>query len=119
MGERYSSTEMDGVRIASPEQNKRVVPLDMIPSSLLENIVVQKVAGTFDRQASRPVDRLVYELEDSGERLTPIGSSVFWCDGTSEVYRRVRIPDDESSFDAPFESASFGSVGSDAESRRA
>ena len=42
MGERYSSTEMDGVRIASPEQNKRVVPLDMIPSSLLENIVVQK-----------------------------------------------------------------------------
>jgi TonB-dependent receptor len=42
MGERYSSTEMDGVRIASPEQNKRVVPLDMIPSSLLDNIVVQK-----------------------------------------------------------------------------
>ena len=42
MGERYSSTEMDGVRIASPEQNKRVVPLDMIPSNLLENIVVQK-----------------------------------------------------------------------------
>jgi len=90
-----------------------------VRSHVRENIVVQKVAGTFDRQARRPVDRLVYELEDSGERLTPIGSSVFWCDGTSEVYRRVRIPDDESSFDAPFESASFGSVGSDAESRRA
>jgi outer membrane receptor protein involved in Fe transport len=42
LGERYSSTEVDGVRIASPEQNKRVVPLDLLPSNLLENIVVQK-----------------------------------------------------------------------------
>jgi outer membrane receptor protein involved in Fe transport len=42
LGERYSSTEVDGVRIASPEQNKRVVPLDLLPSNLLENVVVQK-----------------------------------------------------------------------------
>jgi hypothetical protein len=42
LGERYSSTEVDGVRIASPEQNKRVVPLDLVPANLLENIVVQK-----------------------------------------------------------------------------
>ena len=42
MGERYSSTEIDGVRIATPEQNKRVVPLDLLPANLLENIVVQK-----------------------------------------------------------------------------
>ncbi len=42
LGERYSSTEVDGVRIASPEENKRVVPLDLVPSTLLENIVVQK-----------------------------------------------------------------------------
>jgi hypothetical protein len=42
LGERYSSTEIDGVRLASPEQNKRVVPLDLVPSSLLDNIVVQK-----------------------------------------------------------------------------
>jgi len=42
LGERYSSTDVDGVRIASPEQNKRVVPLDLLPANLLENIVVQK-----------------------------------------------------------------------------
>src|SRR5262249_6703093 len=42
LGERYSSTEVDGVRIASPEENKRVVPLDLVPSNLLDNIVVQK-----------------------------------------------------------------------------
>ena len=42
LGERYSSTELDGVRIASPEPNKRVVPLDLVPANLLDNIVVQK-----------------------------------------------------------------------------
>jgi outer membrane receptor protein involved in Fe transport len=42
LGERYSSVEVDGVRIASPEQNKRVVPLDLVPAQLLDNITVQK-----------------------------------------------------------------------------
>ena len=42
LGERYSSTEVDGVRLASPDQNRRVVPLDLIPAKLLESIVVQK-----------------------------------------------------------------------------
>ena len=42
LGERYSSTDLDGVRIASPEKNKRVVPMDLFPSALLDNIVVQK-----------------------------------------------------------------------------
>ena len=42
LGERYSSTEVDGVRIASPEQNKRVVPLDLVPANLVDNITVQK-----------------------------------------------------------------------------
>jgi len=42
LGERYSSTELDGVRIVSPEPNKRVVPLDLLPANLLDNVVVQK-----------------------------------------------------------------------------
>jgi outer membrane receptor protein involved in Fe transport len=49
LGERYSSTEIDGVRVASPEQNKRVVPLDLVPSNLLDNVVVQK-SYSADRQ---------------------------------------------------------------------
>lgn len=50
LGERYSSTEIDGVRLSSPELNKRVVPLDIIPANLLENITVQKTY-TADRPA--------------------------------------------------------------------
>ncbi len=48
MGERYNSTEVDGVRVVSPEQNKRVVPMDLFPAALLDNIVVQK-AWSADR----------------------------------------------------------------------
>src|SRR5262249_14173909 len=48
MGERYNSTEIDGVRVVSPEQNKRVVPMDLFPAALLDNIVVQK-AWSADR----------------------------------------------------------------------
>ena len=33
----------------------------------------------------------IYELEDTGVRLKPINRRVFWCDATSEVYRRVRV----------------------------
>ena len=42
LGERYSSTELDGVRIVSPEQNKRVVPMDLLPANLLDHVTVQK-----------------------------------------------------------------------------
>lgn len=48
MGDRYSSTEIDGVRVSSPELNKRTVPLDILPANLIENIVVQK-SYTADR----------------------------------------------------------------------
>lgn len=36
----------------------------------------------------------IYELEDTGVQLKPIDRRVFWCDATSEVYRRVRVADD-------------------------
>jgi hypothetical protein len=42
LGERYSATSLNGVRISSPEPNKRVVPLDLFPADLLDNVVVQK-----------------------------------------------------------------------------
>jgi outer membrane receptor protein involved in Fe transport len=42
LGERYSSTEVDGVRLVSPEPNKRVVPMDLLPAGLIDNVVVQK-----------------------------------------------------------------------------
>ena len=42
MGDRYSSVRLNGSSLPSPESQKRVVPLDMFPTSVIESIVVQK-----------------------------------------------------------------------------
>lgn len=42
MGERYSATELNGSSLPSPEPERRVVPLDLIPASLLDSVLIQK-----------------------------------------------------------------------------
>ena len=42
LGERYTTTSLNGVRIPSPEQERKVVPLDLFPSRLLESISTSK-----------------------------------------------------------------------------
>lgn len=42
LGERYSSTQLNGAAVGTPEPNKRVLPLDIFAAGLLENVVVQK-----------------------------------------------------------------------------
>ena len=42
LGDRYSATLLNGSSLPSPEPEKRVVPLDLFPTSLLEAVVIQK-----------------------------------------------------------------------------
>ena len=42
LGERYTTTSLNGVRIPSPEPERKVVPLDMFPSGLLQSITTSK-----------------------------------------------------------------------------
>ncbi|KER10410.1 MAG: hypothetical protein HY22_04890 [[Candidatus Thermochlorobacteriaceae] bacterium GBChlB] len=42
LGERYSSTQLNGINIPSPEPEKKVVPFDIIPANLLDNMVTLK-----------------------------------------------------------------------------
>lgn len=42
LGERYTTTQLNGTRVPSPEPERRVVPLDMFPSTLLEAITTSK-----------------------------------------------------------------------------
>ena len=44
LGERYTTSSLNGARVPSPEPEKRVVPLDMFPAGLLQSI---KTAKTF------------------------------------------------------------------------
>ncbi len=42
LGERYSAVTLNGSTLPSPEPSRRVVPLDLFPTSVLESVVVQK-----------------------------------------------------------------------------
>jgi outer membrane receptor protein involved in Fe transport len=42
LGERYTTTSLNGSRVPSPEPERRVVPLDLFPSNLLEDVTTSK-----------------------------------------------------------------------------
>jgi hypothetical protein len=42
LGERYTTTSLNGARVPSPEPEKKDVPLDLFPSSLLDAITTEK-----------------------------------------------------------------------------
>jgi outer membrane receptor protein involved in Fe transport len=42
LGERYTTTSLNGARVPSPEPERKVVPLDMFPSGLLQTITTAK-----------------------------------------------------------------------------
>ncbi len=42
LGERYSSTLLNGANVPSPDATRRVVPLDLFPSGIIDSISVQK-----------------------------------------------------------------------------
>lgn len=42
LGERYSSTQLNGQLVPSPDPTRSVVPLDLFPASIIESLAVQK-----------------------------------------------------------------------------
>lgn len=88
MGERYSSSLLNDARLPSPEPDRRVVPLDLFPASVIESIAVQKsyspqLSGDFGggaisiRTAGIPDDRYQRRLR------TNISTSIGYNLGSS------------------------------------
>ncbi|QJR80293.1 TonB-dependent receptor [Alteromonas pelagimontana] len=42
LGERYSSTQLNGAAVPSPDPTRNVIPLDLFPSAIIESLSVQK-----------------------------------------------------------------------------
>ena len=42
LGERYTNTSLNGARLPSPESERKVVPLDLFPSGLLQTVTTSK-----------------------------------------------------------------------------
>jgi len=69
MGERYNNTRLNGASLASPEPLKRVVPFDIIPANLLNNIVVSKTF-TPDQPGDFAGGSVQLTTKDFPEKLT-------------------------------------------------
>mgnify|MGYP001827305070 CR=1 FL=1 len=107
LGERYSSVTLNDAMIPSPDPTRRVVPLDMFPTDVIEAVVVQKTAsaylpgefggGTVQlRTVSFPPElttklslKLGYRADTTGEEgLDYAGGGTDWLgidDGTRDV----------------------------------
>ncbi|MFT5456542.1 MAG: hypothetical protein ACI9K2_003027 [Myxococcota bacterium] len=79
LGDRYSSSLLNGSSLPSPEPERRVVPLDLFPASILESVVIQKSwspdqpaefgGGVVQLRTKRPPRELVAEVGLSGTYL--------------------------------------------------
>lgn len=83
LGDRYSSTLLNGSTLPSPEPEKRVVPLDLFPTSLLDSVVIQK---TFSPDMPAEFGGGVVEIRTRRIPETPIFSATVsgtWAGGTT------------------------------------
>jgi TonB-dependent receptor len=73
LGERYSSTTLNGAYVPSPDLTRNVIPLDLFPSEIVETLAVQKGyspdkpaafgGGSVDIRTRGIPDRLVLDFE--------------------------------------------------------
>lgn len=76
LGERYTTTALNGARMPSPEPERRVVPLDLFPSALIEGITTSKTftpdqPGDFSGAAVN-----IRTREFPGRRLLSVSTSM-------------------------------------------
>lgn len=72
LGERYSSTLLNGAAVPSPELTRNVLPLDLIPSSIVGSLKIQKAyspdlpanfgGGNIDIRTKSIPDELVFKV---------------------------------------------------------
>jgi TonB dependent receptor/Carboxypeptidase regulatory-like domain/TonB-dependent Receptor Plug Domain len=87
LGERYTTTSLNGARIPSPEPEKRIVPLDLFPAGLLEAVTTSKTftpdqpgdfsGGQVDlRTREFPADRVLTFSMSAGLNTAATGRTV-------------------------------------------
>ena len=93
LGERYTTSSLNGARVPSPEPERRVVPLDMFPAGLLQSITTSKTftpdqQGDFSgalvdiKTKEFPARRTGTLQIGSGYTATATGSNILTATGT-------------------------------------
>ena len=94
LGDRYSTTTLNGLPIASPNPDNKLIPLDIFPASTIQNITVSKVyeASSFADYSGAHVDISTKEGQSenffnvsfsTGGYFHTLGSSFYRMDGCS------------------------------------
>jgi outer membrane receptor protein involved in Fe transport len=82
LGERYSSALLNGSPLPSPEPLQRVVPLDLFPSGVLSNVVVQK---TYSAKYPGEFGGGLIDLQTTAVPDAPFLTAAFSFGGNSET----------------------------------
>lgn len=89
LGDRYSTTTLNGLPIASPNPDNKLIPLDIFPASTIQNITVSKVyeASSFADYSGAHVD--ISTKEGQGEDFFNISFSTggYFHTLASDFYR--------------------------------
>ena len=73
LGERYSNTTLNGAMVPSPDLSRNVLPLDIIPTSIVDSLAIQKVpsadkpaafgGGSVDIRTTSIPDDILFNIE--------------------------------------------------------
>ena len=76
LGDRYSTTTLNGLPIASPNPDNKLIPLDLFPASTVQNITVSKVyeANTFADYSGAHID--ISTKGNSGQDFVSVGFNI-------------------------------------------
>ncbi|MYF00445.1 MAG: TonB-dependent receptor [Gammaproteobacteria bacterium] len=107
LGERYSTTLLNGAILPSPEPINRVVPMDLFPTAVLESVLVQKTysaqfpsefgGGVLQLRTKKSIDEFFWNVSSSvgmttevnfKEGMTIPGGDLAWL-GYDDGYRGI------------------------------
>ena len=124
LGERYTTTSLNGARLPSPEPERKIVPLDLFPSSLLQTITTSKtfspdLSGDFSgaqvniQTRSYPVGRQITFSVSTGFNPDVTGKSMLFPQPSGSEWLATAAADRE----LPNEVAEFGNFQSETPSQ--
>jgi outer membrane receptor protein involved in Fe transport len=104
LGERYTTTALNGARIPSPEPERKMVPLDLFPTGLLQSITTAKtftpdLPGDFSgaqiniRTRSYPAQPQVSFSVSTGANQRVLGKSILTAPGTGREWLAAAAAD--------------------------
>ena len=102
LGDRYSITTLNGLAIASPNPDNKLVPLDLFPSSTIQNITVSKVYDVtsfadysgahidISTKVNIPIDFFEVSL-NTGGAFNTIGKDCYQMDRNGSLFKTSSI----------------------------